>query len=200
MIYEIPPRDQYGKDFLGAWENFLTPEDINLILAQPEWTQAEDAFVSGKNKNYEVNPESRIAKLGWLYPKENTFHVWEKIVEAIAQVNRSTFHFDLTGLYEPLQLGTYTGDEKSHHGWHMDYMFDGNAAPRKLSMSLLLSDPSEFEGGELQIKMPDNENQSLEQAKGRAWFFPSYVSHRVTPVTKGTRKSVVLWVSGPPFK
>jgi PKHD-type hydroxylase len=74
------------------------------------------------------------------------------------------------------------------------------AAPRKLSMAMLLSDPSEFEGGEFQVKTTSDDVQTLEVKKGRAWFFPSYMLHRVTPVTKGVRRSLVLWVGGPQFK
>ena len=73
-------------------------------------------------------------------------------------------------------------------------------APRKLSLSMLLSDPSEFEGGEFQVKTDDDNVKQLETVKGRAWFFPSYTLHRVAPVTKGVRRSLVLWVGGPPFR
>ena len=67
-------------------------------------------------------------------------------------------------------------------------------------MVLMLSDPSDFIGGQLQIKTESDVPIDLEQKKGRAWFFPSYVLHRVTPVVKGTRRSLVLWVGGPEFK
>ena len=67
-------------------------------------------------------------------------------------------------------------------------------------MVLMLSDPSEFEGGQLEIKTDSDNPITLEQKRGRAWFFPSYVLHRVTPVTKGTRRSLVLWIGGPEFK
>ena len=80
-------------------------------------------------------------------------------------------------------------------------MFTSNKnAPRKLSMVLMLSDTSEFEGGELLLKSDSDEHKSLSMAKGRAWFFPSYMLHKVTPVTKGVRKTLVLWVGGPEFK
>ena len=67
-------------------------------------------------------------------------------------------------------------------------------------MVLLLSNPSEFEGGQLQIKANNDEPINLEMKRGRAWFFPSYTLHTVTPVTRGIRKSLVLWVGGPEFK
>ena len=65
---------------------------------------------------------------------------------------------------------------------------------------MLLSDPSEFEGGELQVKTCSDQISTLETKKGRAWFFPSYTLHRVTPVTKGVRRSLVLWSGGPEFR
>jgi PKHD-type hydroxylase len=65
---------------------------------------------------------------------------------------------------------------------------------------MLLSDTSEFEGGEFQVKTNNDEAQTLETKQGRAWFFPSYTLHRVAPVTKGIRRSLVLWVGGPAFK
>jgi PKHD-type hydroxylase len=64
----------------------------------------------------------------------------------------------------------------------------------------MLSDPKEFEGGELQIKSDSDNVKTLEQKKGRAWFFPSWTLHRVTPVVTGIRRSLVLWVGGPGFK
>ena len=67
-------------------------------------------------------------------------------------------------------------------------------------MALLLNDPSEFEGGKFKIKTNSDSEQELELKKGRAWFFPSWTLHKVTPVTKGVRKSLVVWVGGPSFK
>jgi PKHD-type hydroxylase len=67
-------------------------------------------------------------------------------------------------------------------------------------MAILLSDPSEFEGGEFQVKADSDEAKTLECKKGRAWLFPSYTLHRVAPVTKGVRRSLVLWIGGPAFR
>jgi PKHD-type hydroxylase len=70
-------------------------------------------------------------------------------------------------------------------------------ARRKLSLVCQLSDPSEYEGGELQINT--GEIFTPEKQKGTVILFPSYLLHRVTPVTKGTRRSLVLWIEGPAF-
>jgi PKHD-type hydroxylase len=126
--------------------------------------------------------------------------IWEKLSVAVAEVNRRFFHFDLTGFHEPMQLGLYTGETQGHYDWHTDASPTDTHVPRKLSLSMLLSDPSEFEGGEFQVKTCNDTVQTLDTQKGRAWFFPSYTLHRVAPVTKGVRRSLVLWVGGPAFR
>jgi PKHD-type hydroxylase len=75
---------------------------------------------------------------------------------------------------------------------------DGSS-PRKLSLILQLSDATEYEGGELQLK-DSSDHTAVERKKGHLIAFPSYLLHRVTPVTKGIRRSLVVWISGPAFR
>jgi PKHD-type hydroxylase len=199
MIYPIPPRNTFGKDKLAYWEEFLTPEDINLILAQPEWLNLQVGCVGGSGPSG-VDTSIRESKISWLGMKPELAPIWEKLSVAVAEVNRRFFHFDLTGFHEPIQLGLYTGDTQGHYDWHTDASPDDTHVPRKLSLSMLLSDPSEFEGGEFQVKACNDIAQTLDTQKGRAWFFPAYTLHRVAPVTKGVRRSLVLWVGGPAFR
>ena len=70
---------------------------------------------------------------------------------------------------------------------------------RKISLSVQLTDPGEYEGGQLQLYTKKNV-QTLPKTKGSAIFFPSFLLHQVTPVTKGKRMSLVAWVTGPQFK
>lgn len=200
MLYPIPPREPIGKDFLAYWEGFLTADDIALILSQPEWLNLQPGCVGGAAKTTEINPSVRVTSLAWVGVKPELAHIWEKLAHAVAEVNRRFFNFDLTGFHEPMQLGVYHESDSGHYDWHIDASPTDAGVPRKLSMAMLLSDPSEFEGGEFQVKTSSDEAQTLECAKGRAWFFPSYVLHRVAPVTKGVRRSLVLWVGGPAFK
>ena len=200
MIYPIPARNIPGKDYMAYWEGFLTPEDINLLLAQPEWLNLQDGCIGGSGNTSEVNPKVRSSQVSWLANKPEIMHIWEKLSVAVADVNSRFFHFDLTGFHEPMQLGLYTEGQKGHYDWHIDASSTDASVPRKLSLSMLLSDPSEFQGGEFQVKTCNDDVQTLECQKGRAWFFPSYTLHRVAPVTKGVRRSLVLWIGGPPFK
>lgn len=200
MILAIPPRMNMGQDEVAFWDGFLTEEEINFLLAQPEWVQREAGCVGGSGGGVVVDPSIRETSVSWIGPKPEMEALWGKLSRVVAEVNRRYFHFDLTGFYEPIQLGVYTGESGGHYDWHTDASSQDSAAPRKLSMALLLSDPSEFEGGEFQVKTTSDEAKTLESKRGRAWFFPSYTLHRVTPVTKGVRRSLVLWVGGPPFK
>lgn len=196
MIIQIPPRNFFGRDNIAYWENFLSPELMAQLLARPEWANT----APGQINESDINPEIRKTDVGWLPLTPETNVLWHTFTEVVAEVNRRYFHFDLTGCYESAQLGTYTAEVNGHYNWHTDACMQFTRAPRKLSMVLCLSDPSEFEGGELQVKTNSDNISTLELQKGRAWFFPSWVLHRVTPVTKGVRKSLVLWSGGPPFK
>jgi PKHD-type hydroxylase len=200
MIHPIPPRNIPNKDHLAFWEGFLTPEDINLILAQPEWLKLQDGCVGGSGGTSMVDPAIRATQVAWIGAKPELQLIWDKLATAVAEVNSRFFHFDLTGFHEPMQLGLYTEQQQGHYDWHTDAAPSDRSVPRKLSLSMLLSDPSEFEGGEFQVKTGNDDAQTLETLKGRAWFFPSYTLHRVAPVTKGVRRSLVLWVGGPAFR
>lgn len=200
MIYPIPPRQSNGKDYSAYWEGFLTDADINKILALPQWLNVNNATIGGAGGTFTIDKNIRTTDVSWLDVTPDTVWLWDKLANVIANVNSRYFKFDLTGCYEPIQLGVYKSTDQGHYDWHIDTALTDCNAPRKLSMSLLLSNPSDFEGGELQIKTCSDEVRTLEMVKGRAWFFPSYTLHRVTPVTKGVRRSLVLWVGGPEFK
>ena len=79
------------------------------------------------------------------------------------------------------------------------FVQDGQNPIRKISMTLLLSDPSEFTGGDL-LFADANQKEPVQLKQGQAIFFASFLRHKVAPVKKGVRKSLVMWFGGPPFK
>ena len=121
--------------------------------------------------------------------------------DAIAKANDTEFGFDLVG-YEYMQYAEYhTG---GHQRYHTDirYNFDPGYIMegfRKMTTILMLSDPSEYEGGELQT-MNSKEPSIIDKKKGLIAAFPGWALHRVTPVTSGIRKTLVVWIAGPQFK
>jgi PKHD-type hydroxylase len=199
MIYPIPPVNTFGKDHYAYWEGFLTNEEINYLLNVDNWVNTQSAKI-GSNSQATINKNIRSTKISWLELTNENKEIWNKFSKVIAEVNSRYFHFDLTGFYEPIQLAVYNAEDNGHYDWHIDMYTSNNNAPRKLSMVLMLSDPSEFEGGDLLLKSERDNPSKLEMSQGRAWFFPSYMLHKVTPVTKGVRKTLVLWVGGPQFK
>lgn len=98
---------------------------------------------------------------------------------------------------EAIQFAEY--GEGQHYNWHIDtFPLAGKSTDRKLTVVCLLSDPSEFEGGEFQVRLYQQYTAPLK--KGSMIAFPSILDHRVTPVTKGVRKTATMWISGPRFK
>ena len=98
-----------------------------------------------------------------------------------------------------LQFTFYDGNEEGCYKSHIDPLNWTNPHNRKLSFVLQLSDPSEYEGGELKLYNA-YEPTTIKREKGLIVFFPSYTLHEVTPVTKGERYTLVGWVHGPAFK
>jgi len=124
-----------------------------------------------------------------------------RLLEYAHQANRAAFGFDISYLAD-IQFTTYTEEKQGHYDWHIDTFWDSNSNyDRKLSVTVQLSDPSEYEGGcfelDPQYEQPDPEHLKM---KGTVLVFPSFIRHRVTPVTKGVRKSLVAWIEGPCFR
>lgn len=122
--------------------------------------------------------------------------LWSYINEA----NRQSFGFDVSYLSN-IQYTIYEppGD---HYDWHIDTFIDTpNAFQRKLSMTVQLSDGSEYEGGDFELRdgTANPLNQTELKQKGTVLIFPSFLSHRVKPVTKGVRKTLVAWFEGKAF-
>ena len=99
--------------------------------------------------------------------------------------------------HEHVQYGEYGVGQ--HYGWHVDnFPLSGAPIERKVSVVCLMTDPSEFEGGELQLRLYSEYTAPL--VKGSVIAFPSILEHRVLPVTKGLRATSVMWLHGPRFR
>lgn len=130
--------------------------------------------------------------------------VFERLNYLIEECNNRWYNFDLNG-YDQYQYTEYHSSVNGHYNWHVDTHYgpkskDQYSETRKLSLTLLLNDPEEdFTGGEFQMGHQNNID-SVEMRKGTLILFPSFQLHRIAPVTKGVRKSLVVWVLGPKFK
>lgn len=139
--------------------------------------------------------ETRDSKVGFLFPGEYTGWIFANLTQHLIAINQQFFGFELTGFEQGLQFTEYTAPGQ-HYDWHTDRGM--NIGIRKLSIVLQLSDPSDYEGGDLILQT--GQEETMPRDRGTMIVFPSWTLHKVTPVTAGTRYSLVAWVSGPAFK
>lgn len=176
------------------WEGAFTEEQLDL-LQQKAKNASSPAIVGSANGGVE-NKNIRRSSLDWVTKTPETAWVFEALGDIASALNAQWFRFDLSGFGEALQLTNYDQSEHGMYGWHQDY----NAKiSRKLSLVLQLTDPAEYEGGNLQV-WTGGEPHTVRKQRGLIVAFPSYVLHQVTPVVKGSRQSLVAWVSGPAFR
>jgi predicted 2-oxoglutarate/Fe(II)-dependent dioxygenase YbiX len=184
------------------WDNFLSDGELKDI---EDWCLAQgvtDSMTIGSgdqgNMTEARKSKSRIHNFDF-----NNLWIFEKLRIMSEHVNTEFFNFDLLG-FDYFQYAEYQG-EGSHYDYHTDLIYGHDLPsymvyPRKLSFSLILSDSSEYTGGEFQFITDTSFPVTVEQRKGRLIAFPSWVLHRVAPLKSGIRKSIVWWVTGPKFK
>jgi PKHD-type hydroxylase len=166
----------------------FSPDECTRIVAVGESVPAHDGGVEKGENLY------RVSKIGWIEPSDATGWIFHRLGLAFAEANRD-YGFELVGFIEALQYTVYGAGQR--FDWHMD-LGPGATSARKLSMTVQLSGPREYDGGALEfVSYPDApERREL----GSATIFPSYVAHRVAPVERGIRRSLVAWAYGPAFR
>jgi PKHD-type hydroxylase len=122
---------------------------------------------------------------------ENSW-IFERCAEMIHHINYDFFQFDLQKI-EVLQVGKYESKDSGYYGKHID-AFRQSGIFRKLSFSVQLSRSEDYEGGDLLLHLGKDPDVAPRD-RGSITVFPSYTLHEVTPVTKGTRYSLVGWVT-----
>ena len=126
----------------------------------------------------------------WGYMKS----ICDPIVE---QANNHIFGFDVNLNCVEFQIAKY--DKNCHYDTHMDLRLTKEMYARKLSVTVQLSELEDYEGGELVFNNTPAPPKELKE-QGSMIIFPSFISHAVTGVTKGTRYSLVAWYGGPLWK
>ena len=191
------PTEPLWKSYIvETTQPIFTPKQCQLVIDKGMSLKKEEAKVGIGGPEGGIDPKKRITTISWIPFKEMT-EMYRDIEKTMLQANNNHFGFDGMRLTEVAQFTHYL--EGGFYDWHMDNDVQGKHQQpvRKISMTLLLSDPSTFEGGELEF-MSKGKTAKLKQ--GQAIFFASWLQHRVKPVTKGERKSLVMWFGGPPFK
>lgn len=170
----------------------FTDEEIERIIVIGKRLSPKRAETAGSGEDC---LDHRRSFVSWIRANSETEWIYRKLTDVVNENNRQFWNFDLEKI-ESLQFTHYLSNENGTYEAHVDPMMWNNTHNRKLSMSLQLSDPNEYEGGELRLHTSKNPIVMNKQ-KGLAVFFPSYTLHEVTPVTKGERYSLVAWFHGP---
>jgi PKHD-type hydroxylase len=143
-----------------------------------------------------ICPDVRDSKVSWIQPSQESEWLFRHMTDVVTWLNSRFFKFDLDGFAEGFQFTKYEAPA-GKYDVHLDKSYGRGI--RKLSIVVQLSDPADYEGGELCIQTSDKP-QPMQKEQGFLVAFPSYVLHGVQPVTKGTRYSLVAWLTGPAFK
>ena len=194
MIHTEPTWKSYIVETTGP---IFSPEQCQMVIDKGMSLKSEEAKVGmGQRPGGGYDPEKRITTISWI-PFKDMPEMYRDIEKTMLQANNNHFCFEGMRLTEPGQFTHYP--KGGFYQWHMDNDVLGKHQPpvRKISMTLLLSPEHEFEGGELEF-MHKGKTAKLKQ--GQAIFFASWLQHRVKPVTRGERKSLVMWFGGPSFK
>jgi PKHD-type hydroxylase len=170
-------------------------QDIINVGHQQKLEKAEVGHKEQKGGRYDT--KMRVTTISWI-PFKVMPEMYKMIEQTMLQVNGNHFGYEGMQITEPAQFTEYP--KGGFYDWHMDAEVNCRFEPpiRKISMTILLSDPSEFVGGDLEFMTEGNKPPQLLQ--GQAIFFNSIIRHRVAKVKKGIRRSLVMWFGGPPFK
>jgi PKHD-type hydroxylase len=188
---ELPPTITFV-----PWANAFTPDELDRIERTGDaLPQAQAGLMT--DIAADTRDQIRIARTVWLNSVAQNKWIYDRIQQITMMINAMSYRFDLSGFSERIQYSVYHGSEGGHYDWHVDQ--GPLVTRRKLSLSLQLTDPSQYQGGDLQF-LAGARIETGPRDRGMLIAFPSYGVHRVAPVTAGTRKSLVIWITGPQFR
>lgn len=179
------------------YHNLFCDEDLNKIITIGQNLKQEQGVLGGETSPDELE-KIRKSTISWVPINDYTEWIYRKLTDCILEMNQKYLKYDLDKI-ERLQFTRYDGNLKGFYKPHLD-MNNWNIPPnRKLSFVLQLSDPSDYEGGDLNLHFGP-EKTTVKKERGLITFFPSSLLHECTEVTGGTRFVIVGWVYGPPFR
>ena len=184
----------------------VLPDDIiedikTMALKFPE----EIGVVGGKiGEDCKQEKDIRRSQIRWIDPRrEDTLKLTNLCTNLFVDINREHFGLDIERIFN-IQYTEYLAANKGFYHKHIDsFVGRGEMYDRKLSMTIQLSDSDEYEGGDFEFDndiISDPFDKNIIREKGRVLIFPSFLPHKVNPVTKGIRKSLVTWIEGPAWR
>lgn len=181
MQYVLTPYST-GQEPYVWWDNAFNDDELNWLQRRAK--EANQKAQVGGGVNGVVAPEVRRSDLNWMPNTQETQWVFEKLAHVVSSLNAQFFRFDLAGFGEQIQLTNYDSSEHGMYGWHVDFGMSTTSPSRKLSIVMQLSDPADYEGGNLELMPRGREVVKMKKQRGLIVAFPSWTLHQVTPVTQ----------------
>ena len=174
----------------------FTPDQCRQIIECGRRQKPLQAKVGVNKPEGGVNTKKRVTTISWI-PFDEMAPMYNQVNSFIQKTNKNHFGFEDVQITENAQFTEYP--EGGFYDWHMDCDVNMAHEPpvRKISMTCLLSPKDQFDGGDLEIMSP---GKRIKLEQGHAICFASFLNHRVAPVTRGVRQSLVMWFGGEPFK
>tara|TARA_R110001632_G_scaffold174526_1_gene294109 strand:- start:156 stop:737 length:582 start_codon:yes stop_codon:yes gene_type:complete len=193
MILTMPKWTSY---MATTTQPLFSPEQCQDIINAGHAEKPQVAQVGTSKPEGKVDTKKRTTTISWI-PFTKLPQMYQSVEQTLHNINTNHFGFQDVKITEPAQFTEYP--KGGFYDWHMDLDVSGVNSPpvRKISMTILLSDPSTFTGGQLEFM---EKNKFPDLIQGQAIFFASFIRHRVAPVKKGIRRSLVMWFGGTPFK
>lgn len=187
---------KYGVDLrcFAVWNGGFTNEEVDKII-DLERLQTFEKGKIGLDNNAPAPAETRDSDVSWIHHDHHSDWLFDRLAGITSRVNYDHFLYNIDGI-EAFQYTIYKPG--GHYTWHWDTEFGYLNWERKISLTVALTSPEEYEGGEFEIVTNGNieEPVSFKPNKGDIVYFASWMPHRVKPVISGTRKSLVGWVMG----
>ena len=176
------------------FDNAFTDDQCDELI---NYCKQQDLQEGKVGHQTETSVMIRNSKIAFIPPTEFMAPYYQKISAIVLSLNEQFFKFDLHGFGENLQFTEYEAPTGKYES-HVDRAY--KIAIRKLSIVIQLTDPETYEGGNLELLSSIEHPITLPRKRGTLIAFPSFQLHRVTPVTKGTRNSLVGWINGQQFR
>jgi PKHD-type hydroxylase len=189
-------KEDYYRQPYYIWNKCADDETVQKFIEVGESLAQIDARIGSGGENSALNASVRVSTLSWIHHNEQSKELYDFIVDKIDRINYHHYGMALTGM-ESIQYTRYPIG--GHYKFHNDIIHKTENSMRKLSIVIALSPADAYDGGEL-LLMPHGENPTkLKLERGDLIAFPSYIPHKVNPVTAGHRITAVTWVYGPKF-
>ena len=197
IVEQIPKDWLVDADFESnhhyVFNPLFTEQECDRIISIGDRLTSQHGTIKN-DKTSKISKNVRNSKISWIQISAETKWICEWIWASVQNTNG--WNLDIRGFYESLQYTVYdSADGVVHYDWHTDTGPFMNY--RKISLTVQLSNPDEYEGGEFELERGGMLTTPEHTKKGSAIMFPSIMRHRVLPVTAGIRKSLVVWIAGP---